>query len=147
MMAATASRRRVVDWRAIEALLLDLPGKPYRRGARGPDAFSCWGLVLEVRRRLGMPAPPDIAEEALTPDETRALFRGLRPAGWRQVDPALGAIVLAPDASHSGVLVAHRVLHVQARAGVVAWSLGQWVAHYGALDCWEVIERMGGAHG
>jgi hypothetical protein len=138
MTGAPLPRRRI-DWPAVEAALRELPGKPYRRAARGPDAFSCWGLVLEVRRRLALPAPPDIAEDALTPEDTRTLFRGVRPAGWRQVEPSHGAIVLACEAAHSGVLIAHRVLHVQARAGVVAWTLGHWVAHYGTLECWEAV--------
>ena len=129
--------RRPVDWRTVEALLAGLPGAPYVRGARGPRAFDCWGLVLEVRRRLGLPAPPDFASGALTLADMRALFRGERPAGWQRSALALGAIVLAPDA-HAGVLVGSRVLHAQARSGVVAWTLGHWCATFGALECWDV---------
>lgn len=32
----------------------DLLGKPFRWGARGPDAFDCWGLVMAVFRRAGV---------------------------------------------------------------------------------------------
>lgn len=32
---------------------LDLVGKPYKVGARGPDAYDCMGVALEVLRRLG----------------------------------------------------------------------------------------------
>jgi len=114
-----------------------LVGLPYRRGARGPTAFDCWGLVLEVRRRLGQPLPPDVARDGLTPEQVRALLRA-QPAEWVRVEPALGAIVLASDAAHAGVLVGLRVLHTQAHAGVVAWTFGHWAARFGALECWEV---------
>lgn len=39
--------------------LNDLIGKPYKDGARGPNAFDCWGLVMEVAGRAGI-ALPDI---------------------------------------------------------------------------------------
>jgi cell wall-associated NlpC family hydrolase len=128
---------RLIDWRQIEAVLRDLPGQPFRRGARGPDAFDCWGLVLEVRRRLDLALPPDFASGELTRENLRDLFHAERPAGWRRIEPALGAIVLANDATHAGVLVSNRVLHTQARAGVVAWTLGHWAANFGGLECWE----------
>lgn len=32
----------------------DLLGKPFRDGGRGPDAFDCWGLCVEVFRREGV---------------------------------------------------------------------------------------------
>jgi len=50
---------------SLEAVLGDLPGRPYLYGARGPASFDCWGLVLEVRRRLGLVLPPDFAFAAL----------------------------------------------------------------------------------
>ena len=33
----------------------DLLGKPFCSGGRGPDAFDCVGLLIEVERRLGHP--------------------------------------------------------------------------------------------
>lgn len=35
----------------------DLLGKPWKRGAHGPDAYDCWGLVWEVQRRYGVGLP------------------------------------------------------------------------------------------
>lgn len=35
------------------ALWLDLLGKPFRDGARGPEAYDCVGVFLEIQRRLG----------------------------------------------------------------------------------------------
>ena len=35
----------------------DLLDKPFELGARGPDAFDCWGLCVEVGRRVGIDYP------------------------------------------------------------------------------------------
>ena len=40
------------------AVWLDLLGKPFEDGARGPAAYDCVGLMLEVERRLGITLPP-----------------------------------------------------------------------------------------
>ena len=44
---------------------LDLLGKPFQLGARGPKAFDCWGICLEVGKRAGILYPEDF-----TPDNT-----------------------------------------------------------------------------
>lgn len=35
----------------------DIIGKPFKDGGRGPDAYDCWGLVMEVFRRQGIELP------------------------------------------------------------------------------------------
>lgn len=35
----------------------DLIGKPFKPLGRGPDSFDCWGLAMEVARRLGVELP------------------------------------------------------------------------------------------
>ena len=35
----------------------DLLGKPYKAHGRGPDRFDCYGLVIEVEKRLGRKMP------------------------------------------------------------------------------------------
>ena len=37
----------------------DLQGKPFRLGARGPDYYDCWGLCLELGRRVDIELPAD----------------------------------------------------------------------------------------
>lgn len=34
--------------------VIDLIGKPFQDGGRGPETFDCWGLCLEVFRREGV---------------------------------------------------------------------------------------------
>lgn len=36
-----------------------LLGAPFGWGARGPQYFDCWGLVVEIRKRLQEPVPDD----------------------------------------------------------------------------------------
>lgn len=36
---------------------LDLIGRPFVRGARGPEAYDCYGLILEMNRREGLELP------------------------------------------------------------------------------------------
>jgi hypothetical protein len=116
----------------------DLIGRPFVRGGRGPHAFDCWGLVLEVRRRLGLALPPDFASASLTREEMCDLFRTPeRPPGWHRGAPSLGAIVRSQAGAHAGIFVAGRILHTQARGGAMAWTLGHWTAIFGALECWQ----------
>lgn len=35
----------------------DLIGKPFKFSARGPEAYDCWGLVMEICKRLGATMP------------------------------------------------------------------------------------------
>ncbi len=39
------------------SIWLDLLGKPFADGARGPHAYDCVGLMLEIERRLGFELP------------------------------------------------------------------------------------------
>jgi len=43
--------------RVITNMFKDLIGKPWKFGGRGPNYYDCWGLVMEVCRRLAMELP------------------------------------------------------------------------------------------
>lgn len=80
------------------AFLRSLIGKPYLRGAHGPDAFDCYGLVDCVWRGLFDRALP-VREEAMK----------ARPSDWRRLAaPADGALVFMRFAGdrHVGVYLA-----------------------------------------
>jgi len=67
-------------------LWADLLGKPWRADARGPDAYDCVGLLLEIERRLGYTLP-DYASES------HALLAAM--AAWERVtDPQPGDGIL-----------------------------------------------------
>lgn len=60
----------------------DLIGKPFADGGRGPDAFDCFGLHLEIRRRLGLPCP-DYHISALAAARVAALIEAEAASTWR----------------------------------------------------------------
>ena len=104
----------------------DLIGRPYVRGARGPDAFDCWGLVVELARRAGRDLP-DWAADGLTRPQARALMRGEASACTVLLAaPTDGAIAFSERAAHCGYCLAGRVVHAMRGAGVVSWPLAMW---------------------
>lgn len=60
-------------------LYADLIGKPFVDGARGPDAFDCWGLLQCVLRRMGH-EPTDFPSNP-------ALLRPALHDEWQPLDP------------------------------------------------------------
>jgi hypothetical protein len=127
----------MIPIRQLDTVLTDLVGLPFVRGARGPLAFDCWGLVLEVRGRLSLRVPPDYVSGNLSRAAMLDLFHVERPSDWKPCGLRNGAIVLSRDWGHAGVHLLGRVLHSQVRSGVVTWSLGHWTATLGPLECWE----------
>lgn len=120
-----------------------LIGKPYRLGARGPDAFDCWGLLQFCwRMRLGLDVP-DIGAAA-TPLSARA--RAFRTCGFGEVE----AFVVAAPREFDAVYMTQRrvahhiglwlepgdpggVLHAMEGAGVVFQRRADLAAHGTAI--------------
>ena len=101
------------------------------RGRDPKTGLDCFGLVLEVLRRLGRPAPDDVPYSSLAPGDATA--RGRATGAWEEiVDPEPGEVVLGqlvdpvhPD--HVGILVsADEVLHITEAAGAVIEPLSRW---------------------
>jgi cell wall-associated NlpC family hydrolase len=71
-----------------DVFLDDLLGLPYKRGARGPKAFDCYGLCLEVCRRAGVvlpdvETPPNQEQRNEVFDATKKVWERLRkPQPW-----------------------------------------------------------------
>jgi cell wall-associated NlpC family hydrolase len=98
----------------------DLIGKPYAPAADGPDAFDCWGLVVEVRRRMGLPTPVPVPGPVPRnqPRLTAALYhRAVWSGMWKPVPVPVPGDVVACGSSgraaavHIGVVVDGGVLH------------------------------------
>lgn len=96
----------------------DLVGKPFAENARGPQAYGCVGLLLEVMRRMGRALPRYAETEA-------ALRLAIGEMGeWEKVDiPRPGDAVLLrsndPD-WHVGVTIDQQhMVHAHPHAGVV----------------------------
>lgn len=83
-----------------EVFYADLIGVPFRYGARGPDAFDCYGLVMEMHRRAGLTLPDfGFADNAAL----AAAMMGTALPQWKETARAPGAVVLL----RMGRLVSH----------------------------------------
>jgi cell wall-associated NlpC family hydrolase len=98
----------------------DLIGAPFRLGARGPDAFDCYGLVMELMRRAGASVPdyrsPQVMEEV-------AASIGRQMPHWTPCEPEPGAVAtirLGEHISHVGIVLPFdRMIHSWERSGGV----------------------------
>ena len=98
----------------------DLVGKPFRESGRGPDAYDCWGLAVEVFRRFGI-AIPDyrISCESVTSGVMDKREQWARCVGEIPA-PALVVFTTAGITDHIGVyLGAGKFIHAHKSAGVV----------------------------
>lgn len=104
----------------------DLIGKPYVHGARGPDAFDCWGLCAEIYRRMGRDLP-DYAVRHMTHDETKALILGHAKdhADWID-EPEDWCFVFDQRDGHIGLHFNGRVIHCKRMTGCVVQRLGDF---------------------
>jgi murein DD-endopeptidase len=55
---------------------LDLLGKEFQYGGRGPDAYDCYGLVIETRKRAGLFIPDDYASPSEGEEDCKVLIEG-----------------------------------------------------------------------
>lgn len=107
-------------------------GMPYRSGADGPDAFSCWGLVRHVFQHVHGVVFPDVVIDEGAPEaqgNTRAILQCARVSAMRRMPdstaPADGDIVIMRSLVrlHCGLVIRAngglRVLHASHATGVV----------------------------
>jgi len=86
----------------------NLIGRPYRDHGRGPGAFDCYGLVMEISRRLGRPLP-DYEDICRTAGRvTTGIVERLRPH-FRRVEHSqigdLAVILTDPDGGHVAIVI------------------------------------------
>lgn len=126
-----------------------LIGRPYVRGASGPDSFDCWGLVRHVfRERLNIEMPfVAVGHEG----NLRAIRRAVAVSGWEPVrgrSPKEWDIVTmrSPWGPHVGVMVAANgrllILHAIQGIGVCAQGLDELPIYgYQAVRLWRRKEQ------
>ena len=76
----------------------DLIGKTYKEKGRGPDSYDCYGLCMEVSRRIGVELPK---------------LRDLLEHEFKLIEkPETGAIVLieAANTRHVGIMLDNKIL-------------------------------------
>lgn len=109
--------------------LADLIGKTYKSGARGPEQYDCWGLVMEVASRNGQELP-DYEVDAYDKNAVMVLTRiekNLKK--WRRwpdgQEPRPGLIVAFQlnkpgEITHAGFMVGNKTfIHCIQKKGVV----------------------------
>lgn len=115
----------------------NLIGSPWIAGARGPKAYDCWGLFLEVQRAQFNRELPEIPIDALNIKEVlNAFSHHPERQRWRKVkQPMEGDAILMRQSRypvHIGVWLeidGGGVLHAVQHAGVVYQTLAALEAH------------------
>ena len=109
----------------------NLIGVPFKsRGRSIHDGFDCWGLVIEVFRRININLPDFYidAYDSFEIDKTRNIFE----SNWEKVKkPDMGIVIglnfdrMAPDITqHFGVCLDNRkFIHVVEGSGVIITQL------------------------
>jgi hypothetical protein len=114
----------------------DLIGKPWRLGARGPDAYDCWGLVREVLQRMrpGLPLP-DWASDEMTRSRQRALMGEAFPVHCvRTTELADGVLLMSERAGHIAIMAHGFAVTSQRFSGVVAMRPSDYATHFTDLE-------------
>jgi cell wall-associated NlpC family hydrolase len=119
------------------ALWFDLLGKPFASGARGPDAYDCVGLLIEIYRRMGITVP-----EWGSHVRELASARGL----WMSVtEPIAGdAVLLRSDDPpwHVAVVTGEGwMIHAHPASGVVRerYNAFPWQARIEGFYRWKRV--------
>jgi cell wall-associated NlpC family hydrolase len=105
-------------------------GRPYRDLGRGPDAFDCWGLVLDASARLYGVTLPDLQESVA------------KRRRWRALDQLVaGAVVAMLDrrgrAYHVGLAIGPAyVLHTAPISGARIESVDR-MARFARAHSWR----------
>lgn len=106
---------------------LDLIGKPFKYGGRGPDSYDCWGVVMEMMRRNGV-SVPDYGH-ATDHRTIAAMMLGAKPQ-WEPCKPQPGALLLIRVKGlhcHVGFQVAENYfIHAMEAPGVCVERISLW---------------------
>lgn len=117
------------------AWLNDYIGLPYVPGARGPDAFDCYGLVkLIYDEQYGEILPDWLGDHLDLKQRSKALDDIVCGGTWTDTeDPADGDIVICyrtRAAYHIGLFYAGGVIHSLEGVGVIYEPLARFEARF-----------------
>lgn len=121
---------------------VDLIGVPFEYGARGPGAFDCWGLVMEMYRRAHGRDLPDFRSP--TEQERMAVMGAMQMADprWKEVPRQAGAVAairIGRLVSHCGFLLnEHTLIHAwQNSGGVTAPRTDEWERRFAGFYLYD----------
>lgn len=102
----------------------DLIGKPFVDGARGPAAYDCWGICMEVFKRCGY-SLPDYPISATDKESISAAIEDGKNV-WKMIEqPQAPCVVIMRLGSHTlinhcGVYVGEgKIIHTRNKVGAV----------------------------
>jgi cell wall-associated NlpC family hydrolase len=108
-----------------------LIGKPYRIGARGPEAYDCYGLARHIQQEMAAVEMPDVAfAEPTTRAQAEAMLSHPERQAWGEVEEAeareLDLVLMGNVAKrdfHLGTFICPgttgAVLHIDRITGVI----------------------------
>ena len=105
----------------------DLIGIPFEYGGRGPETFDCYGLLMEMHKRIGI----DITDYGSSSKgaEIIAMMMG-KVHEWKEIGPKPGCTILIklPMSMHVGFLLPYnKFIHTtKSTGGVVIEYLRIW---------------------
>jgi len=110
----------------------DLIMARYEEGARGPEAYDCFGLFAELCRRRGMPIPDHPSPADLRLREAKIMEVAINE--WEPLrQPEVGCAVvirIGPWVSHIGMVIeGNKFIHANKSTGITVASLDDvlWV--------------------
>ena len=121
----------------------DLIGMPYRPRAMGPDAFDCWGLCVEVLKRLDILDELDLAGEILRgyhpeTDEPEEILGDIQYT-YEEEPRRPGDILIMRGYGSEGERATHAAVHIGRRTILQCTkSLGVHLVPYRALEPFTV---------
>lgn len=105
-----------------QADYIDLIGKPFKVGGRGPDSFDCYGLVMEIYRRMGIHLRDEATPESMK-ETMRQLEHGIATE-WRSCEVKPGAALAfrrGRFVDHCGIAITNdRFIHADQGVGSVS---------------------------
>lgn len=120
-------------------------GRPFLYGGRGPEAYDCAGLLMDIYRQRGIVLPEQSTPE-LRPEQCAAIESA--KTGWHKVVLAVPWCAVAIRAaggslvSHVGVVLAdcRRFIHTSAGVGVTITRLDDpmWLSRIEGYYVWPI---------
>jgi len=130
---------------------VDLLGKPFELGGRGPNAYDCYGLAAEIRRRVGRPIPEDYTHGRDARSCHLEIARAAAVCFVELASPEPFCLVsfriVAPFTSHIGVVLADRFrfIHIMRGCRVAVERLDSPSWHHRITGFWEIRNCQDGS--
>lgn len=119
----------------------DLIGKPYKVHGRGPEAYDCYGLVIEVSRRFGRLLPDLFYEKTGVEINAKLIGSGKSAiTAYKIPEPVEGAVVvliIKGKPHHVGVCIGDgNFIHATEDTGVRVDSLASYRSKIEGFYLW-----------